>query len=267
MFTELEEFLNINIEEKTKEEVIREIKDCLEKRIEEEKDFFYSLALYGINSIIKITEICPLLNFDKIIEAIYEIFLSYLENEKYENKYQNDNEEILRDIYSKINEEYACLNIIDFSKILIKDKTKASIFSLSCLININNGMSIILLSLLAISLNKKLKLVFEYDNDISKENHLDLFQKFYSEIYSYLISEFYKDNVFSFSYINHRFSIQFINNKNEYLSQNKEEKNNFEIITYYIKDNDRKMKNINIKQYLKETYNFKNMEEINSLIK
>ena len=96
---------------------------------------------------------------------------------------------------------------------------------------------------------------------------MDLFQIFYSEIYSYLISEFYKDNVFLISYINHRFSIQFINNKNEYLSQNKEEKNNFEIITYYIKDNDRKMKNINIKQYLKETYNFKNMEEINSLIK
>jgi hypothetical protein len=152
MFTELEELFKINIEEKTKEEVIGEIKDCIKMRIDEEKYFYDFLALYGISSIIKIIEVCPFFYLDKIFDPLYKIFLSYLKKEKDED---ND-EDFLNDIYSKIFEEYSSLNIFDFSKLLFtNDKTKENLFSISCLININNGMFIVLISLIALELSKK----------------------------------------------------------------------------------------------------------------
>jgi hypothetical protein len=47
MYSELEEYFNIDTEDMTKNQIIETIEDSISKKIQEETDFFKFLSLYG----------------------------------------------------------------------------------------------------------------------------------------------------------------------------------------------------------------------------
>lgn len=201
MYSELEEYFNIDTEDMTKNQIIETIEDSISKKIQEETDFFKFLSLYGILSLIKTEKICPSLYYNEIYEKIYLYFFGYLNNDK-ENLNNNNFEEIFQKIFIDYSDE----NFYDFSqKIFVNNSNEKILFSLTCLISINTSLFLIYLCIVA--LNFKIRTIYEYDSEIdnNKENSFDLFQKFYSAFFTKLLCPLEKDKVLKISFANNNF--------------------------------------------------------------
>ena len=75
MYSELEEYFNIDTEDMTKNQIIETIEDSISKKIQEETDFFKFLSLYGILSLIKLRRFVPLCITMKYMRKYIYIFL------------------------------------------------------------------------------------------------------------------------------------------------------------------------------------------------
>ena len=256
MFEDLSELLKIDINNKSYKEKLNIIEEILLKKLFQEEDFLKFVSFYGILCIIKLKSILNETCFDDKMQEFYNFFLKFLKKKKVElNKVNNK--------YFTNIKKYCC-DIFTFSYAAIKNNDYL-LFALACFLNVNDNIFLIYLCLCAIQI--KHKVIFIFDDTlclINNNNIFDIFNQFYKSIiinFGLLINN---EKTLVIYFKNNTFTSELRDSLNdEILSQINN--NYFEIICYKINNNNEK-KNINIKNYLKTSFNFVNMEEIKKWI-
>ena len=117
----------------------------------------------------------------------------------------------------------------------------------------------------AMQFEKKINFIYDdsFNNNSDNSDSFQFFKNFYSSIHLNILL-YDKEKTLSISFIDNKFSSEMIKSETDEILTHIN--NNFIIVSYYLNNNNRIKKIINIKNYLNDLFNFLNMEEVKKVI-